>query len=124
MGFSGSRSRFDSGCSKAHRQGNMSYLTNYEDIDEGYVAFGGNPKGGNLCPLQEHQARGGWWSRDGDEGGGGCDGGRRVVATGAVAARGGGDRVDRVMGRLLGLGRKTRRKSGGCGGGRNVGRKR
>ncbi|GJR73022.1 retrovirus-related pol polyprotein from transposon TNT 1-94 [Tanacetum coccineum] len=28
-----------------------------------------------------------------------------------VAARGGGDRVDRVMGRLLGLGRKTRRKS-------------
>ncbi|GJU24095.1 hypothetical protein Tco_1162716 [Tanacetum coccineum] len=68
--------------------------------------------------------RGGWWSRDGDEGGGGCDGGRRVVATGAVAARGGEDRVDRVMRRLLGLGRKTRRKSGGCGGGRNVGRKR
>nr|GEX81269.1 ribonuclease H-like domain, reverse transcriptase, RNA-dependent DNA polymerase [Tanacetum cinerariifolium] len=25
---------------------NMSYLTNYEEIDGGYVAFGGNPKGG------------------------------------------------------------------------------
>ncbi|GJT72313.1 hypothetical protein Tco_1031599 [Tanacetum coccineum] len=45
----------DSGCSR-HMTGNMSYLTNYEDIDEGYVAFGGNPKGGNLCPLQEHWA--------------------------------------------------------------------
>ncbi|GJX60238.1 retrovirus-related pol polyprotein from transposon TNT 1-94 [Tanacetum coccineum] len=27
---------------------NMSYLTNYEEIDEGYVAFGGNPKGGKI----------------------------------------------------------------------------
>ncbi|GKE44519.1 hypothetical protein Tco_1471803, partial [Tanacetum coccineum] len=26
-------------------KGNMSYLTNYEEIDGGYVAFGGNPKG-------------------------------------------------------------------------------
>ncbi|GKE65818.1 hypothetical protein Tco_1519979, partial [Tanacetum coccineum] len=50
----------------------------------------------------------------------GDDGGRRW----RVAARGGGDRVDQEMGRLLGLGRKTRRKSGGCGGGRNVGRRR
>ncbi|GJT21226.1 hypothetical protein Tco_0891163 [Tanacetum coccineum] len=28
--------------------GNMSYLTNYEEIDGGYVAFGGNPKGGKF----------------------------------------------------------------------------
>ncbi|GKA87270.1 putative ribonuclease H-like domain-containing protein [Tanacetum coccineum] len=34
----------DSGCSR-HMTGNMSYLTNYEEIDGGYVAFRGNPKG-------------------------------------------------------------------------------
>ncbi|GKB90645.1 hypothetical protein Tco_0962917 [Tanacetum coccineum] len=28
--------------------GNMSYLTNFEEIDGGYVAFGGNPKGGKI----------------------------------------------------------------------------
>nr|GEV02676.1 hypothetical protein [Tanacetum cinerariifolium] len=28
--------------------GNMSFLTNYEDFNEGYVAFGGNPKGGKI----------------------------------------------------------------------------
>nr|GEX16593.1 ribonuclease H-like domain-containing protein [Tanacetum cinerariifolium] len=27
---------------------NMSYLTNYEEINGGYVAFGGNPKGGKI----------------------------------------------------------------------------
>ncbi|GKC07772.1 putative ribonuclease H-like domain-containing protein [Tanacetum coccineum] len=27
---------------------NMSYLTDYEEIDGGYVAFGGNPKGGKI----------------------------------------------------------------------------
>ncbi|GKA41337.1 putative ribonuclease H-like domain-containing protein [Tanacetum coccineum] len=37
----------DSGCSR-HMTGNMSYLTDYEEIDEGYVAFGGNPKGGKI----------------------------------------------------------------------------
>ncbi|GJS70333.1 putative ribonuclease H-like domain-containing protein [Tanacetum coccineum] len=37
----------DSGCSR-HMTGNMSYLTYYEDIDGGYVAFGGNPKGWNI----------------------------------------------------------------------------
>ncbi|GJV89807.1 hypothetical protein Tco_1533745, partial [Tanacetum coccineum] len=31
----------DSGCSR-HMTGNMSYLTDYEKIDGGYVAFGGN----------------------------------------------------------------------------------
>ncbi|GJY24904.1 putative ribonuclease H-like domain-containing protein [Tanacetum coccineum] len=38
----------DSGCSR-HMTGNMSYLTDYEEIDGGYVAFGGNPKGGLTC---------------------------------------------------------------------------
>ncbi|GKE05197.1 retrovirus-related pol polyprotein from transposon TNT 1-94, partial [Tanacetum coccineum] len=37
----------DSGCSR-HMTGNMSYLTNYKEIDEGYVAFGGNLKGGKI----------------------------------------------------------------------------
>ncbi|GKA06223.1 putative ribonuclease H-like domain-containing protein [Tanacetum coccineum] len=34
----------DSGCSR-HMTWNMSYLTHYEEIDGGYVTFGGNPKG-------------------------------------------------------------------------------
>nr|GEU61427.1 ribonuclease H-like domain-containing protein [Tanacetum cinerariifolium] len=34
----------DSGCSR-HMTGNMSYLSEYEEIDGGYVAFGGDPKG-------------------------------------------------------------------------------
>ncbi|GJY49534.1 putative ribonuclease H-like domain-containing protein, partial [Tanacetum coccineum] len=34
----------DSGCSR-HMTENMSYLTYYEEIDGGYVAFRGNPKG-------------------------------------------------------------------------------
>ncbi|GKB64124.1 ribonuclease H-like domain-containing protein [Tanacetum coccineum] len=34
----------DSGCSR-HMTGNMSYLTDFEEINGGYVAFGGNPKG-------------------------------------------------------------------------------
>ncbi|GJY89930.1 putative ribonuclease H-like domain-containing protein [Tanacetum coccineum] len=37
----------DSGCSR-HKTGNMSYLTDIEEIDGGYVAFGGNPKGGKI----------------------------------------------------------------------------
>ncbi|GJT58953.1 hypothetical protein Tco_1002486 [Tanacetum coccineum] len=37
----------DSGCSR-HMTGNMSYLTIYEEIDGGYVAFGGNPKRGKI----------------------------------------------------------------------------
>nr|GEZ09141.1 ribonuclease H-like domain-containing protein [Tanacetum cinerariifolium] len=37
----------DSGCSW-HITRNMSYLTDYEEIDRGYVAFGGNPKGGKI----------------------------------------------------------------------------
>ncbi|GJZ72608.1 ribonuclease H-like domain-containing protein [Tanacetum coccineum] len=37
----------DSGCSR-HMTVNMSYLTDYEEIDGGYVAFGGNPKQGKI----------------------------------------------------------------------------
>ncbi|GJW22981.1 putative ribonuclease H-like domain-containing protein [Tanacetum coccineum] len=37
----------DSGCSR-NMTGNMSYLTDFEVIDRGYVAFGGNPKGGKI----------------------------------------------------------------------------
>ncbi|GJZ85478.1 retrovirus-related pol polyprotein from transposon TNT 1-94 [Tanacetum coccineum] len=37
----------DSGCSR-HMTGNMSYLTDYKELDGGYVAFGGNPKGGKI----------------------------------------------------------------------------
>ncbi|GKB67166.1 putative ribonuclease H-like domain-containing protein, partial [Tanacetum coccineum] len=37
----------NSGCSR-HMTGKMSYLTDYEEINGGYVAFGGNPKGGKI----------------------------------------------------------------------------
>nr|GEU75903.1 putative ribonuclease H-like domain-containing protein [Tanacetum cinerariifolium] len=35
----------DSGCSR-HMTGNMSYLFDFEELNGGYVAFGGSPKGG------------------------------------------------------------------------------
>nr|GFA58899.1 ribonuclease H-like domain-containing protein [Tanacetum cinerariifolium] len=37
----------DSRCSR-HITRNMSYLSEYEEIDGGYVAFGGDPKGGKI----------------------------------------------------------------------------
>nr|GEV93371.1 putative ribonuclease H-like domain-containing protein [Tanacetum cinerariifolium] len=37
----------DSGCSR-HMTGNMSYLSDFEELNEGYVAFRGNPKGGKI----------------------------------------------------------------------------
>nr|GEW33043.1 ribonuclease H-like domain-containing protein [Tanacetum cinerariifolium] len=37
----------DGGCSR-HMRGNMSYLSDFEAINRGYVAFGGNPKGGKI----------------------------------------------------------------------------
>ncbi|GKD15493.1 hypothetical protein Tco_1199900 [Tanacetum coccineum] len=40
----------DSGCSR-HMTWNISYLTNYKEIDGGYVAFGGNPKGGKITGV-------------------------------------------------------------------------
>nr|GEV29674.1 hypothetical protein [Tanacetum cinerariifolium] len=37
----------DSGCSR-HMTGNISYLSDFEEINEGYVVFGRNPKGGKI----------------------------------------------------------------------------
>nr|GEU58922.1 ribonuclease H-like domain-containing protein [Tanacetum cinerariifolium] len=37
----------DSGCSR-HMTGNMPYLSDFEELNGGYVAFGGNPKGGKI----------------------------------------------------------------------------
>nr|GEY42807.1 hypothetical protein [Tanacetum cinerariifolium] len=37
----------DSGCSR-HMTGNMSYLSDFEELNGRYVAFGGNPKGGKI----------------------------------------------------------------------------
>nr|GEV72431.1 retrovirus-related Pol polyprotein from transposon TNT 1-94 [Tanacetum cinerariifolium] len=37
----------DSGCSR-HMTRNLSYLSDFEELNSGYVAFGGNPKGGKI----------------------------------------------------------------------------
>nr|GEY61290.1 ribonuclease H-like domain-containing protein [Tanacetum cinerariifolium] len=37
----------DSGCSR-HMTGNMSYLSDFKELNRGYVSFGGNPKGGKI----------------------------------------------------------------------------
>nr|GEV31876.1 hypothetical protein [Tanacetum cinerariifolium] len=37
----------DSRCSR-HMTGNMSYLSDFKELNGGYVAFGGNPKGGKI----------------------------------------------------------------------------
>ncbi|GJT08503.1 ribonuclease H-like domain-containing protein [Tanacetum coccineum] len=36
---------------------NMSYLTDFEEIDGGYVAFGGNPKGGKITGRGDDERR-------------------------------------------------------------------
>ncbi|GKC07074.1 ribonuclease H-like domain-containing protein, partial [Tanacetum coccineum] len=41
------KDKYDSGCSR-HITGNRSYLTDYEEIDGGFVAFGGSTKGGKI----------------------------------------------------------------------------
>ncbi|GKE83659.1 ribonuclease H-like domain-containing protein [Tanacetum coccineum] len=41
---------FDSGCSR-HMTGNKSFLTDYQEVDGGFVAFAGSPKGGGLTCL-------------------------------------------------------------------------
>nr|GEY50161.1 hypothetical protein [Tanacetum cinerariifolium] len=42
-----SRGVIDSGCSR-HMNGNIFYLSDFKEINGGYVAFGGNPKGGKI----------------------------------------------------------------------------
>nr|GEW13123.1 hypothetical protein [Tanacetum cinerariifolium] len=37
----------NSGCSR-HMTGNMSYFSNFQELNGGYIAFGGNPKGGKI----------------------------------------------------------------------------
>nr|GEU86650.1 hypothetical protein [Tanacetum cinerariifolium] len=44
----------DSGCSR-HMTGNMSYLSVFEEINGGYVAFGGNPKGRKITVTAGNQ---------------------------------------------------------------------
>ncbi|GJV08189.1 retrovirus-related pol polyprotein from transposon TNT 1-94 [Tanacetum coccineum] len=51
----------DSGCSR-HMIGNMSYLIDYEEIDGGYVAFGGNPKGGKITGKRKEAPAASWLS--------------------------------------------------------------
>nr|GEV72414.1 putative ribonuclease H-like domain-containing protein [Tanacetum cinerariifolium] len=41
----------DSGCSR-HMTGNMSYLPDFKELNGGYVAFGGNPKGGKISSKE------------------------------------------------------------------------
>ncbi|GKE35220.1 putative ribonuclease H-like domain-containing protein, partial [Tanacetum coccineum] len=38
---------FDNGCSR-YMTGNKSFLTDYQEIDDGFVAFGGSSKGGKI----------------------------------------------------------------------------
>nr|GEU61047.1 hypothetical protein [Tanacetum cinerariifolium] len=44
----------NSGCSR-HMIGNMSYLSDFEELNGGYVAFGGNPKGGKISRKDKSQ---------------------------------------------------------------------
>ncbi|GJX07242.1 putative ribonuclease H-like domain-containing protein [Tanacetum coccineum] len=41
---------FDSGCSR-HMTGNKALLTDYQDIDGGFVAFGGSTRGGKITSI-------------------------------------------------------------------------
>ncbi|GJU12752.1 putative ribonuclease H-like domain-containing protein [Tanacetum coccineum] len=41
----------DSGCSR-HMTGNKDFLTDYQDIDEGFVAFGGGTRGGKITEIE------------------------------------------------------------------------
>nr|GEY17125.1 ribonuclease H-like domain, reverse transcriptase, RNA-dependent DNA polymerase [Tanacetum cinerariifolium] len=45
---------FDSGCSR-HMTANKSFLTDYQEIDRGFVTFGGSPKGANKSFLTDYQ---------------------------------------------------------------------
>nr|GFA01859.1 ribonuclease H-like domain-containing protein [Tanacetum cinerariifolium] len=46
----------DSRCSR-HMTGNMSYLSDFEALNGGYVAFGGNPKGGKITGKSKIKTR-------------------------------------------------------------------
>nr|GEW14575.1 copia protein [Tanacetum cinerariifolium] len=42
----------DSGCSR-YMTGYISFLSDFEDINRGYLAFGGNPKGGKISDFED-----------------------------------------------------------------------
>nr|GEY49213.1 putative ribonuclease H-like domain-containing protein [Tanacetum cinerariifolium] len=46
----------DSGWSR-HMTGNMSYLSDFEELNGGYVTFGGNPKGGKISEKSKIRTR-------------------------------------------------------------------
>ncbi|GJR54656.1 hypothetical protein Tco_1405177 [Tanacetum coccineum] len=47
----------DSGCS-SHMTGNKAYLSDYEDLNGGFVAFGSDPKGGKITEqMRQEEAR-------------------------------------------------------------------
>nr|GEY60022.1 hypothetical protein [Tanacetum cinerariifolium] len=46
----------DSGCSR-HMTGNISYLSDFEEINRGYVTFGRNPKGGKITSKGKIRTR-------------------------------------------------------------------
>nr|GEX36176.1 hypothetical protein [Tanacetum cinerariifolium] len=45
----------DSECSR-HITGNMSYLSDFEELNGGYVAIGGNPKGDKITGMEPHRS--------------------------------------------------------------------
>nr|GEV48739.1 putative ribonuclease H-like domain-containing protein [Tanacetum cinerariifolium] len=49
-----------------HMTGNMSYLYEYEEIDGGYVAFGGDPKGGKITGRRKTKGVKALGKKDGD----------------------------------------------------------
>nr|GEZ79432.1 retrovirus-related Pol polyprotein from transposon TNT 1-94 [Tanacetum cinerariifolium] len=46
----------NSGCSR-HMTGNMSYLSDFEELNGGYVTFGGNPMGGKITGKEDYLQR-------------------------------------------------------------------
>nr|GEX63056.1 retrovirus-related Pol polyprotein from transposon TNT 1-94 [Tanacetum cinerariifolium] len=64
----------DSGCSR-HMIGNMFYLSNFKELNGGYVTFKGNPKGGNMFYLSDFkELNGGYVTFRGNPKGGKFDG--------------------------------------------------
>nr|GEZ20963.1 ribonuclease H-like domain-containing protein [Tanacetum cinerariifolium] len=51
--FAKDKGVIDSECSR-HMTGNMYYLSEYEEINSGYVAFGGDPKGGKITGKEKN----------------------------------------------------------------------
>nr|GEW82591.1 ribonuclease H-like domain-containing protein [Tanacetum cinerariifolium] len=84
----------DSGC-LWHMTGYMSYLSNFEELNSGYVAFGGNPKGGkiyekgkirtwNMSSLSNFEELSGGYVSFGGNPKGGKISGKRKIKTGKL----------------------------------------